>query len=82
MAYEVVVSATAARQVAGMPPAARTALAGVLEQLAADPWSGDPYDIRWSPEFRTITFGNGGLATYVISQRRHIVLVEQVIWTG
>jgi hypothetical protein len=65
-----------------MPPAARTALADVLEQLAADPWSGEPYDTRWSPEFRTITFGNGGLATYVISERRQAVLVEQVIWTG
>jgi len=82
VAYEVVVSATAARQVAGTPAAARTALADVLEQLAANPWSGEPYDTRWSPEFRTITFGSGGLATYVISERRHTVLVEQVIWTG
>jgi hypothetical protein len=45
---------------------------------AADPWSGQPYDPRWSPEFRTIAFGNGGLVTYVISEHRQTVLVEQV----
>lgn len=82
MAYEVTVSGIAARQVTGMPHAARTALADILAELAADPWSGDPYDPRWSPEFRTITFGGSGLATYVISERRHVVLVEHVIWTG
>jgi hypothetical protein len=69
VAYEVVVSGTAARQAAGMPAAARATLADVLGQLAADPWSGQPYDLRWSPEFRTIAFGSGGLATYVISER-------------
>lgn len=82
MAYEVTVSATAARQAAGMPPSARTAFADVLQQLAADPWAGEPYHPRWSPEFRTITFGGSGLATYVVSDRRQAVLVEQVIWTG
>jgi hypothetical protein len=81
VAYQVVVSGAAARQAAGMPAAARTALASTLGQLAADPWSGQLYDQRWSPEFRTITFGSGGLATYVISERRQTVLVESVIWT-
>jgi hypothetical protein len=60
VACEVAVSGTAARQIAGMPPAARTALADVLGQLAADPWSGAPYDTRRSPEFGTIACGNGG----------------------
>jgi hypothetical protein len=81
VAYQVVVGDTAARQAAGMPAAARMALADVLGQIADDPWSGEPYDARWSPEFRTITFGSGGLATYVISERRQTVLVESVIWT-
>lgn len=82
MAYKVVVSGAAARQAAGMPAAARITLASILEQLAEDPWSGQVYDVRWSPEFRTIEFGESGLATYVISERRQTVLVEQVIWTG
>lgn len=82
MAYEVTVSDSAARQIAGMSDTARTALAEALAQLADDPWSGDPYDPRWSPEFRTIAFGGAGLATYVISERRRVVLVEHVIWTG
>ena len=80
MAYQVTVSPAAARQVAGMPPAARVALAGVLERLAADPWAGEPYHPRLSPEFRTITFGSGGLAAYIVSDRRQVVLVEHVTW--
>jgi len=82
VAYEVTVSGTAARQAAGMPSGARAALADVLQQLATDPWAGEPYHPRWSPEFRTITFGGSGLATYVVSDRRKAVLVEHVIWTG
>jgi hypothetical protein len=83
VAYAVTVSGEAAREIVGMPAAARIALTDVLEQVADDPWSGDPYDPRWSAEFRTIAFGSGGgLATYVVSERRRTVLVVHVIWTG
>ncbi|MGH3280311.1 MAG: type II toxin-antitoxin system RelE family toxin [Trebonia sp.] len=81
MAYEVTVSGDAARQAASLPPEGRDAFTSALEQLADDPWSGDPYDTRWSPEFRVITF-DGGLATYIVSERRKAVVVEHVIWMG
>jgi hypothetical protein len=64
-----------------LPAEARAALAGVLEQLAADPWAGSPYDPRWSPEFRTMPFGGAGLAAYVISERRRSIVVEHITWT-
>jgi hypothetical protein len=81
VAYEVTVSGSAAIQAAGMPREARDSFTAVLERLAEAPWSGEPYDTRWSPEFRVITFG-GGLATYIVSERRKAVVVEHVIWTG
>jgi hypothetical protein len=82
VAYEVVVSGAAARQAAGMPAAARTALAEALDHLAADPWSGEPYDAKWSPEFRTTTFGESGLLAYVVLERRRQVVIEHVTWIG
>ena len=80
--YEVSYSTAAGEVIDALPRPVRHALAKVLEQVAADPVSGQPYDTRWSPEFRTIEFGGGGLVTYVVSERRKAVLVERVIWTG
>ena len=82
MAYAVAISGAAAREAADLPAEARVALSAVLRELAEEPWTGQPYDPRWSPEFRTVAFGDGGLVTYIVSERRQLVVVEQVIWVA
>ena len=82
MAYAVAISGAAAREVVGLPAEARVSLSAALRELADDPWTGQPYDPRWSPEFRTVAFGDGGLITYVVSERRQLVVVEQVVWVA
>ena len=80
MACEVAISGAAAREAAGLPAEARASLAAVLRELAEDSWTGQPDDPRWSAEFRTVAFGEGGLITYVVSEGRQLVVVEQVVW--
>jgi hypothetical protein len=77
--YEIRYAPAAEDAVGALPPAARSALAGVLRQLAADPMAGDPYDARRPPEFRTMPFG-GGLLAYVVLQRKRQVVIEHVTW--
>jgi len=50
------------------------------QQLAEHPWLGRPYAPRWSPEFCAAAFGDGGLITFVVSEPRRLVVLEQVIW--
>lgn len=80
--YEIRYSPDADDAITALPRAARRALLETLERVAADPMSGEPYDHRWPPEFRTITFGEHGLLAYVVLHRQRQVVIEQVTWAG
>jgi hypothetical protein len=62
--YEIIYEPDVERAVAEFPPDAVRALSQVLRQVAVDPGSGTPYDTRWPSEFRTVTFGDSGMALH------------------
>lgn len=78
--YEITYAPVAGDAVSALPGAACRALATVLRQLAADPMCGDPYDVRWPAEFRTVSFGGNGLVAYIVLRRRRQVAIEHVTW--
>jgi hypothetical protein len=80
--YEVTFDDQALRQERALPPSTRAALAGVLEELATDPYSGARYDPRQPPEFRITPFGTWGLLVYIIRERQQRIVVLDITWAA
>jgi hypothetical protein len=82
VAYEVDVGSVRG-ELEALPHDALVALAEVLDVLEVAPWSGDPLVDR-NPDgaVRTMPFGGGGLATYVVVERLGRVDLLQLHWVG
>lgn len=82
MPYEVDVASVRA-ELEALPRAALTALAELLAVLEDAPWSGAPLvDRNPGGAVRTMAFGTGGLATYVVVEHLGRVDLLQVHWVG
>jgi hypothetical protein len=78
--YGVVYGEQVHQQVASLPKQARLALADALERVAVAPWAEPRYHPRLPEEMRTVVFGEWGFAVYVISERRHLVILAYLTW--
>jgi len=79
--YQAAYSREARDQAGSLPPDARGALAGALEELRRDPWQGRPY-VGHPREFRIWPFGTWGMVVYVILEQRLTVLLLEITWAG
>jgi hypothetical protein len=79
--YQVEYGREARAQAESLPPAGRQALAAAIEQLARDPWAAQRLP-SYPPEFRTWSFGEGGLVVYLIRERQATVVLLDLIWAG
>ncbi len=79
--YAVDLAGVAVAQVDALPGNALAPFAEVKVVLETAPWSGRPYrkDYPDGPA-RTITFGERGLATYLILERQRRVEIFDVVW--
>ena len=80
--YEVVYAGQTVLETATLPVQARRALHECLAVLAADPWNSARYHPRHPAEMRSAPFGDWGMVMFVISEKRHRVIVAQVTWAG
>jgi hypothetical protein len=79
--YEVDLAGSAAAQVAALPAVALAPYQELRVMLETAPWSGDALrdDYPGGP-VRTIAFGQGGLAMYLILERQRRVEILDVLW--
>lgn len=82
MAYSLDIDRAAQASIDVLPARALAALAEVFVVLELSPWSGRPVNPEMNPDgpVRVLTFGDGGLVTYLILEELQRVDVLVVAW--
>jgi hypothetical protein len=79
--FKLILDPVAEEQIAALPDHALRPLAELFALLETAPWSGDPYNSA-NPRgnMLTHTFGERGLATYVVLDRQREVYLVRIEW--
>ncbi|MET8141562.1 hypothetical protein ABZU32_14745 [Sphaerisporangium sp. NPDC005288] len=79
--YQLLLDPVAEDQIAMVPEEALRPLAELFTLLETAPWSGQPYNVA-NPKANmlTHTFGERGLATYVVMEEQREVYLIRVEW--
>jgi hypothetical protein len=82
VAYSLDIDRAAQASIDVLPARALAALAEVFVVLELSPWSGRPVNPEMNPDgpVRVLTFGDGGLVTYLILEELQRVDVLVVAW--
>jgi hypothetical protein len=79
--YQLILDPVAEDQIAAIPEEALRPLAELFTLLETAPWSGRPYDpANPKANMLTHTFGERGLATYVVMEEQREVYLIRVEW--
>lgn len=79
--YHVLLDPIAEEQIAALPEGALHPLASLFALLEVAPWSGQPYNpANPKANMLTHTFGERGLATYIVLDEQREVYVIRIEW--
>ncbi|MEU9885491.1 hypothetical protein [Sphaerisporangium sp. NPDC051011] len=79
--YEIALDPIVEEQISAVPEQALYPLAELFALLEAAPWSGSPYDpANPKANMLTHTFGERGLATYLVLEEQREVYVIRLEW--
>jgi hypothetical protein len=79
--YKITLDLVAEEQIAAVPEQALHPLAELFALLETAPWSGQPYDpSNPKANMLTHTFGERGLATYVVMDEQREVYLIRIEW--
>jgi hypothetical protein len=80
--YAVEFDPIAEKQRDTLPSTAGPAFMELHTLLEVAPWSGDPPSNNPAGNMLTHTFGDFGVATYLVMEERRLVYVVRVTWIG